>query len=441
MAALREMEPGYALLVCPSGQEQRVAERIGQELVLCPPEPLTALFPPRPVGRALSLYAGLPTNAELGLLNGRRDLLLRWGHRVVFVTDLSGLSRLQQHAGDIWAVVQINLLLPYVLERVPEGQAISHYADELRQRYGRLDLRGFARSENEDVSWDTVSVYVPITVLVESRFGRFFIGFTDILETATRDGYVKHGEVMSLLGHPGSGKTFALRWLALTQMEALRPEGAVRAPLGSGVVPILLPLPTLLEFLPTFGPLRACQEVLLRQGQPLASLLDSLAVQGRIAFLLDGLDEVGDEGTRARVADAVEQLAADYPRCRVVASSRITGFADAPVKGTRLIIQPLGEEEVHQFLVGWCERYAVDQYGPTGKARGHTEGERLAQDVLDHPQVAALARSPLMLTVLAMVHRAGLRLPDHRVELYEHVTRILVERWNRLRGPPGPDHG
>ena len=25
-----------------------------------------------------------------------------------------------------------------------------------------------------------------------------------------------------------------------------------------------------------------------------------------------------------------------------------------------------------------------------------------------------------------MVHRAGLRLPDHRVELYEHVTRILV---------------
>ena len=125
VAALREMEPGYALLVCPSGQEQRVAERIGQELVLCPPEPLTALFPPRPVGRALSLYAGLPTNAELGLLNGRRDLLLRWGHRVVFVTDLSGLSRLQQHAGDIWAVVQINLLLPYVLERVPEGQAVA----------------------------------------------------------------------------------------------------------------------------------------------------------------------------------------------------------------------------------------------------------------------------------------------------------------------------
>jgi hypothetical protein len=44
-----------------------------------------------------------------------------------------------------------------------------------------------------------------------------------------------------------------------------------------------------------------------------------------------------------------------------------------------------------------------------------------------------------MLTVLAIVHRTGVRLPDHRVELYSHATQVLVERWNQVRslGTPG----
>jgi hypothetical protein len=32
-----------------------------------------------------------------------------------------------------------------------------------------------------------------------------------------------------------------------------------------------------------------------------------------------------------------------------------------------------------------------------------------------------------------LVHRAGVRLPEHRVDLYDHATRVLVERWNRVR--------
>lgn len=59
--------------------------------------------------------------------------------------------------------------------------------------------------------------------------------------------------------------------------------------------------------------------------------------------------------------------------------------------------------------------------------------ESLARDVLDNPAITALARNPLMLTVLAIVHRAGVRLPDHRVELYSHASQILVERWNQVR--------
>jgi hypothetical protein len=64
---------------------------------------------------------------------------------------------------------------------------------------------------------------------------------------------------------------------------------------------------------------------------------------------------------------------------------------------------------------------------------GEDEGRKVARDVLGNQQILNLARSPLLLTVLAVIHRSGLRLPDQRADLYAHVTQVLVERWNRVR--------
>jgi hypothetical protein len=99
------------------------------------------------------------------------------------------------------------------------------------------------------------------------------------------------------------------------------------------------------------------------------------------------------------------------------------------------MLSPFDNDEISNFLGRWCELYARDQSGDTltARQRGKEEGRALASDVLAHPQIRELARSPLLLTVLAIIQRAGVRLPDHRVELYEHATRILVERWNRVR--------
>ena len=42
-----------------------------------------------------------------------------------------------------------------------------------------------------------------------------------------------------------------------------------------------------------------------------------------------------------------------------------------------------------------------------------------------------------MLTILALVRRRGLELPDRRIQLYQHVTEILLTKWFRIRSLTG----
>ena len=49
--------------------------------------------------------------------------------------------------------------------------------------------------------------------------------------------------------------------------------------------------------------------------------------------------------------------------------------------------------------------------------------------------VRELAANPLLLTLLALIKRRGVVLPDQRVELYEEYVKALVENWAQHRNP------
>ncbi len=58
------------------------------------------------------------------------------------------------------------------------------------------------------------------------------------------------------------------------------------------------------------------------------------------------------------------------------------------------------------------------------------------------PGVEQLAANPLLLTILALMKRQGITLPERRVELYEKYVETLLRHWNLARGldrPPAPD--
>jgi formylglycine-generating enzyme required for sulfatase activity/energy-coupling factor transporter ATP-binding protein EcfA2 len=258
-----------------------------------------------------------------------------------------------------------------------------------------------------------------------------------------------------VLGDPGSGKTTLLRYLALRYARD-RAEGTtvVRDWLArpeSGHLPLLVPLRNLGAYLkahyPTPDGAEGHDRVLefLRaylKGERLAmpdDFFDRDLEAGRVALLLDGMDEVGDDALRQRVARLVEAFACAYPQCRVVVTSRVVGYAGAARLGEGFATTTVSDftlADVAQFLTHWHRLIAVGQMGPGESAEHYAAAQttQLMQAIKDNPRVRELAINPLMLTVIALVHRDRVKLPDRRAELYAEAVDVLLGKWDEARG-------
>ena len=258
-----------------------------------------------------------------------------------------------------------------------------------------------------------------------------------------------------VLGDPGSGKTTLLRYLALTFARD-RAEGGslVRERLcldESGCLPVLLPLRNLGAFLKSRYPqdegveghgrllefLRACLK-----GERLnvpEDFFDADLADGKAVILLDGMDEVGDADLRRRVARLIEAFAVAYPACRLVVTSRIVGYTGAARLGeefTTATVRDFSLADVELFLTNWHRLAAAGLMGPSESAEAYAAEQTglLMAAIRDNPRVRELAINPLMLTVIALVHRERVKLPDRRAELYAEAVNVLLGKWDEARG-------
>jgi len=70
--------------------------------------------------------------------------------------------------------------------------------------------------------------------------------------------------------------------------------------------------------------------------------------------------------------------------------------------------------------------------------KGCAEAVQLVAEIHADPKVESLASNPLLITIIALIHYKGARLPDHRVELYDLCIQTLVETWREVRSEAGP---
>jgi hypothetical protein len=295
-------------------------------------------------------------------------------------------------------------------------------------KFGRLDLRGFIRSEIEDSSFSVLEIYQP---LHGEREGQSEGASSRPLVQLIRETRA----VSLLIGPPGSGKSFFLRWLALHEIrQALEQENS-RIPVYVSLAAFAVApgAPSLVDYI---------IDVFLENDLQIVHGLFEALANGRALLLLDGLDEAGDTSARMHVISAAREFAYRFPKTKVVATSRQTGLDEVDIHADEIYVSPLVGLATRELLINWCRLYELHRSGSReGELRGRTEGELLAAQVMSSASLRRLATSPLLATIIAIVHRSGVRLPEHRAELYEHIIRILVERWNQIRSEvarPGP---
>ncbi|MBL9175222.1 MAG: SUMF1/EgtB/PvdO family nonheme iron enzyme [Verrucomicrobiales bacterium] len=165
------------------------------------------------------------------------------------------------------------------------------------------------------------------------------------------------------------------------------------------------------------------------------ALREVAATQGAL-FLLDGLDEARDSGTRDRILEAVQEFAETVgPRCRFLITARPYAWEQNP-KGqvpwpTAYRLGEFDEKQITAFIQGWFR--SVSEAGWIGKSEAKEKGDSLQHSV-GRVDIGPLASNPLLLTLMATLTTNRYRLPDDRSDLYDEVVKLLMQRWAETSG-------
>ncbi len=365
---------------------------------------------------------------------------------------------------------------PVKLTAVERESALGRYLHHVISRTRYLQLQGI-RSGGKLVNIELESIYITLRATRQRTLenedawlaeeGRLAPGELQRLKESPRTEtvVVKIEEALAayprlvILGDPGSGKTTLQRYLALRYARD-RAEGTtvLQDQLGlpeSGHLPILLPLRNLGAYLKKHHPTDDGTEgharllAFLREylkGERIDApddFFDADLAAGRVVVLLDGMDEVGDDELRRRVARLIDSFAAAYPVCRVVVTSRVVGYSGAARLGegfATTTVRDFSLADVEHFLTHWHRLVAIGQMGPgeSAEVAARSQTGQLMAAIRANPRVRELAINPLMLTVIALVHRDRVKLPDRRAELYAEAVDVLLGKWDEARGVPEP---
>jgi energy-coupling factor transporter ATP-binding protein EcfA2 len=244
-----------------------------------------------------------------------------------------------------------------------------------------------------------------------------------------------------IVGPPGSGKTTLLKHIALTLARSKKKD--LHHTQLAHTLPILLFLRDHASSISgnlDFSLVDALQNHLQIKWQLTAPpdwFVQRLR-KGRCLVLLDGLDEVADPLTRRQVADWVQRQILAFGQNRFVLTSRPYGYRDNPLDGVTILeTHSFTAHQIEQFVQNWYLANELKSWGrddPGARMRAQ-EG---AQDLLDrlrhYPALRSLAVNPLLLTMIATVHRYRASLPGKRVALYSEICEVFLGKRQEVHG-------
>ncbi len=318
--------------------------------------------------------------------------------------------------------------------------AMERYRLWIAQECGYIQLDGLptdADLSNKRLKLE--HIFVPLRVVGRQRRAKKtgFVPEDTGKEVPARPEYF--GQLLSdehhlaLVAAPGGGKSTLLKWLALAYAfpnHRLDPSETLP---DRDWIPILLrcralrdrayrPILELLEELPHHSGMIA------EEAGAFHEFLREAVRVGRVLLLIDGLDEIHEEGARRALAQNLRTFLAMFPEVAVVVTSRVVGFrlVAGTLRGAcvRAELAPFDRDDIQRLCVQW----QVEVLGDKETVRA--DALDLAATILGDRRIRSLAENPLLLTTLLVVRRWIGELPRSRTGLYEETVRVLIRTWN-----------
>ena len=331
-----------------------------------------------------------------------------------------------------------SLCLFYYPELIPDGanrkktiQDIrKRYNDNLNTIYSKIEFVGMSVYKQEATRGVPMEhIYIPLTAIPDAADERDAnVSRIDPLS------FLEPGSRHVVLGDPGSGKSTLLRFLALAGLSNSLQERYKAKP--DMRLPILITLRRYADELKARKNLALIDYILesIQGDFNLKSadldFFEYFLESGQALLLFDGLDELPSSQFKKIVMDRIRTIITTYPGNTTLVTSRIVGY-DNPFRFdekefVHYRLTRLQLPEIEQFVKDW---YRVRIESKREREANVNDLIRILRDE-DNIAIRELAQNPLLLTIIALVHRIDAVLPDERVVLYQKCTETLLNTWH-----------
>ncbi len=337
-----------------------------------------------------------------------KDALANYLERLLNESDALDLGAIDSHAvpSDPSPLLLSEVYVqPYVTERIAYGE------DRLGNKY-RLPLQDIAQTNIKVVGgWEMVPML------------------------ATE--YINSNKKVVLQGKPGVGKSTFVNWImyVLAKVALGHEIPATEVGLGAlatdGLLPIRIHVGDFAES-PYLGPASRdvwnyVQDQLGMMGDAAKPLLRALST-GKALIVFDDLDATSGN-LRSKVIEAITDLSHTYPKSHyLVTCQTLPDTITSELKSSGFNITslaPFSQEQIELFIARWYAAARTRYWTiPVGAEKNLSNSVR-------KPELTALARTPLLLTQMVLLHSSYGRSPEDRTGLYEEVTKLLLSRWKK----------
>lgn len=322
------------------------------------------------------------------------------------------------------------------------------YLKYLRDRTSQIDVRGLGQGVASVHSIDGDNMYISLSGRPAYAHNEEDSEGSESLVTLEQAVDLQH--LTMIVGDPGFGKSTFLRRLANLSARNQLGENSFHADVAGERLTSGFPLfVKLWEFSQYLSVSSAASDSLPRIATPMSplwlprflaaqasehgwNLNDAFFVQklksGEALVLLDGIDEVQGHQLRSRVVGIIEEVARTFAQSRVIVTSRLIDddVASMP-EFARVTIGELDDAAIARYVDRWAQHL---------RSKDAAGAESLRHDLLaavhSRDEISRMARNPMMLTALCVVHWNEKKLPEQRASLYAAVIRwLLLSRENR----------
>ena len=318
------------------------------------------------------------------------------------------------------------------------------YFQQLLTRYDQIQFAGIPVAGQEE---EKVNQLAEIFVMpdVEEKSSRSF-DFTDIenqpgqqrqlvkLDSSGRKFLAQEllqrnqAKKFVLLGAPGSGKTTLMSYFAVM----LADKKSAKLGLDNTVdwLPIILRIRDLSrqpEEISILDYAKLYAEKNLAVDDLPVGFFEHWLENGRAIILLDGLDEIPEEAKRYQIVERIESFLTRFGENRAIITSRPAGYKQDFFRTgefPHFQLQSFDDEKIEEFINRWYDSRFAD------KVERERRKESLRKALDENERIKLLGRNPLLLTIIALIHRYYALLPKERHKLYDKAAETLLTSWD-----------